>query len=70
MVEIINPARIGLREVALKEQDAFMRKDQQIKIQYASKYARIANYYKKWIGESQGLKKTDAVGIKRNEESG
>ena len=68
MVETINPARIGLREVALKEQDAFMRKDQQIKIQYASKYARIANYYKKWIGESQGLKKTDAVGIKRNQE--
>lgn len=68
LVEIINPARIGLREVALKEQDAFMRKDQQIKIQYASKYARIANYYKKWIGESQGLKKTDAVGIKRNQE--
>ncbi len=68
LVETINPARIGLREVALKEQDAFMRKDQQIKIQYASKYARIANYYKKWIGESQGLKKTDAVGIKRNQE--
>ena len=69
LVETINPARIGLREVALKEQDAFMRKDQQIKIQYASKYARIANYYKKWIGESQGLKKTDAVGIKRNQEN-
>ena len=68
LVETINPARIGLREVALKEQDAFMRKDQQIKIQYASKYARIANYYKKWIGENQGLKKTDAIGIKKAQE--
>ncbi|PZD78669.1 S46 family peptidase [Mesonia sp. K7] len=68
IVNTINPARIGLREVALKEQDVFMRKDQQIKIQYASKYARIANYYKKWIGESQGLKKTDAVGIKKAQE--
>ncbi len=66
LIETINPARIGIREVALKEQDAFMRKDQEIKIKYASKYARIANYYKKWIGESQGLTKTDAVGIKRN----
>ena len=26
-----------------------MRKDQTIKIQYASKYASIANYWKKWI---------------------
>ncbi|WP_127846795.1 S46 family peptidase [Psychroflexus aestuariivivens] len=68
LVETINPARIGLREVALKEQDAFMRKDQEIKIQYASKYARIANYYKKWIGENQGLKKTDAIGIKKAQE--
>ncbi|WP_394907638.1 S46 family peptidase [uncultured Mesonia sp.] len=66
LIETINPARIGIRKVALKEQDAFMRKDQEIKIKYASKYARIANYYKKWIGESQGLTKTDAVGIKRN----
>lgn len=68
LVETINPARIGLREVALKEQDVFMRKDQQIKIQYASKYSRIANYYKKWIGESQGLTKTDAVVIKKAQE--
>lgn len=68
IVETINPARIGLREVALKEQDVFMRKDQQIKIQYASKYARIANYYKKWIGENQGLKKTDAIAIKNEQE--
>ncbi|MDT0293657.1 S46 family peptidase [Mesonia ostreae] len=68
LVETINPARIGIREVALKEQDVFMRKDQQIKIQYASKYSRIANYYKKWIGESQGLIKTDAVDIKKAQE--
>lgn len=68
LVETINPARIGLREVALKEQDVFMRKDQQIKIQYASKYARIANYYKKWIGENQGLKKINATSLKRAQE--
>lgn len=68
LVETINPARIGLREVALKEQDIFMRKDKKIKIQYASKYSSIANYYKKWIGESQGMKKTGVVNIKEDQE--
>ena len=45
-----------------------MRKDNAIKIQYASKYARIANNWKKWIGETQGLKKSNAVAIKRESE--
>ena len=43
-----------------------MRKDKVIKIQYASKYARVANYWKKWIGEKQGLEKSNAVQIKRD----
>ncbi|MGO3708192.1 MAG: S46 family peptidase [Mesonia hippocampi] len=68
-VNVINPARIGLREVALKEQDKFMRADKEIKIKYASKYARIANYYKKWIGENQGLKKSNAIAIKKQQEA-
>lgn len=65
----LNPARIAIRDAALKVADGFMRKDAAIKIQYASKYARIANYWKKWIGESQGLKKSNAVAIKRKFES-
>ena len=64
----LNPAKIEIREQALKVADEFMRKDNAIKIQYASKYAGIANYWKKWIGETQGLKKSDAVAIKRNQE--
>ncbi|EGD34607.1 MULTISPECIES: S46 family peptidase [unclassified Capnocytophaga] len=65
---VINPARIGIRDAALKVQDGFMRKDQGIKIKYASKYARIANYWKKWIGETKGLKKSDAVALKKQQE--
>ncbi len=64
----LNPAKIEIRDQALKVADGFMRKDKAIKIQYASKYASIANYWKKWIGETQGLKKSDAVAIKRNQE--
>lgn len=64
-----NPARIEVRDAALKIVDSFMRKDQQIKIQYASKYASVANYWKKWIGESQGIQKSGAVEIKKELEN-
>lgn len=57
----IDPAMISVREVALKTLDEKMRADQQTKIKYASKYASIANYWKKWIGEVEGLKKSNAV---------
>ena len=65
MVNDLNPARIEVRDAALKVQDGFMRKDQAIKIQYASKYAGVANYWKKWIGERKGLIKANAVGAKQ-----
>ncbi|UUV20701.1 S46 family peptidase [Paenimyroides aestuarii] len=65
IVNDLNPAKIEIRDKALKVADGFMRQDQAIKIQYASKYAGIANYWKKWIGESQGLKKSNAVAIKK-----
>jgi len=66
IVNSLNPAKIEIRDRALKVTDGFMRKDNAIKIQYASKYAGIANYWKKWIGETKGLKKSNAVEIKKN----
>ena len=64
----LNPAKIEVREHALKVADGFMRKDNAIKIQYASKYASIANYWKKWIGENKGLILADVVSIKKKQE--
>lgn len=61
VVETLNPAKIAIRETSLKIMDEHMRKDEAIKIKYASKYASIANYWKKWIGESLGLKQTNAI---------
>ena len=69
IVNDLNPAKIEVRDAALKVQDGFMRKDQAIKIQYASKYAGIANYWKKWIGETKGLKKSNAVAAKQKFEA-
>ena len=65
IVNTLNPAKIEVREAALKVQDGFMRKDKAIKIQYASKYAGVSNYWKKWIGETKGLKKSNAIGVKQ-----
>lgn len=65
IVTDLNPAKIEIRDAALKVQDGFMRKDNAIKIQYASKYAGVANYWKKWIGETKGLKKSNAVALKK-----
>ena len=66
IINELNPAKIEIRDAALKVQDGFMRKDKAIKIQYASKYASVANYWKKWIGETKGLKKSNAVQIKKD----
>ena len=66
IVNDLNPAKIEIRDAALKVQDGFMRKDNAIKIQYASKYAGVANYWKKWIGETKGLKKSNAIAIKQD----
>jgi hypothetical protein len=65
IVNDIDPARIAIRDAALKIQDSYMRSDNAIKIQYSAKYAKVANYWKKWIGEVKGLKKSNAVGLKK-----
>ncbi|WP_456376346.1 S46 family peptidase [Lutibacter sp.] len=65
IVNVLNPAKIEVRENALQIVDGFMRADNDIKIKYASKYASIANYWKKWIGENQGIEKSNAIQKKR-----
>src|SRR5690606_21765507 len=66
IINDLNPARIEIRDKALKDADGFMRQDEATKSQYAPKYARLANYWRQWTGESQGLKKSTAVGIKES----
>lgn len=69
ILNYIDPPKIELRDVTLKVQDGFMRKDNAIKIQYAAKNATIANAWKKWMGEIKGLKKANAVESKRKFET-
>jgi hypothetical protein len=65
IVKVNDPAKIAVRDRALSVIGGFMRKDEQIKIQYAAKYAGISNAWKKWKGEVLGLTRTDAVAKKR-----
>lgn len=63
-----DPAMISMRDAALKILNEKMRTDDATRIKYASKYARVANYWKKWIGEVEGLKKSRAVEKKKQYE--
>jgi uncharacterized protein (DUF4415 family) len=69
IVTVNDPAKIAIRDKALAVIDGFMRKDEQIKIQYAAKYAGISNSWKKWQGEVLGLTSTNAVAKKKNYET-
>ncbi|APY10640.1 serine protease [Seonamhaeicola sp. S2-3] len=60
-----NPSNIAIREAALKVIDAKMKVNDDIRIKYASKQARIANAWKKWIGQNSGLKKSKAIALRK-----
>ncbi|EMQ95712.1 MULTISPECIES: S46 family peptidase [Xanthomarina] len=60
-----NPSNIAIREAALKVIDAKMKESDEVRIKYASKQARIANAWKKWIGENLGIEKSNAIEERR-----
>jgi hypothetical protein len=68
MVELIaednNPGKINIRRMKLDIMGAGMAADPAVRIKYASKYAGVANYWKKWLGESKGLERFHAVAKK------
>ena len=65
ITEEFNPTNIAIREAALKVIDAKMKESDAVRIKYASKQARIANAWKKWIGENLGIQKSGAVAKRR-----
>ncbi len=64
IIRFVDPLRISVRDKILKTLDKKMRADDATRIKYASKYASIANGWKKWIGEVDGLVETKAVAKK------
>lgn len=61
IVDVIDPAKIAVRDQSLAVIDEAMRADAEVKILYTSKQSRISNAWKKWQGEVLGLTKTKAV---------
>ena len=63
--DINNPSLVKLRDMRLKYMFDEMKKDPAIKLQLASSYASIANYWKFYDGETKQLLKYDVFGQKK-----
>lgn len=62
------PARVDVRRSILDLYEEYMFKDPAIKLMYADKYAGLSNYWKKFMGERDGLKKLNIYDRRKSEE--
>jgi hypothetical protein len=65
----INPKMIAIRTKKIEIMEAAMATDPLIRLQYSAKKSGIANSWKKWIGEIQGLDKMNTIAKKQEFES-
>lgn len=61
-----NPNIIKIRDTKLNVMRSFMDSNEEIRIQYAAKYAQTANYWKYFIGQTKGLNKHDVYQRRKN----
>jgi hypothetical protein len=66
--EIDDPVRVNLRDVRLKYMFDEMKKDPATRLQLASSYMIVANYWKFYDGEAKQLIKYDVAGQKKKQE--
>ena len=66
--EVNNPTLVKLRDMRLKYMFEEMKKDPAVKLQLASDYASVANYWKFYEGETRQLLKYDVYGQKTKSE--
>lgn len=66
---IENPNKIAIRTAKLNVINAAMESDELLRIKYASKAASVANAWKKWQGETKGLKRFNTVAKKQKDEA-
>ncbi len=57
LLDIKAPTIVDIRDLKLEIMNKHMNADPKVRIQYASKHARTANYWKYFIGQSKGLKR-------------
>lgn len=64
-LEIKNPSTVKIRTEKLAIMKQFMNADPAVRIQYDSKYASTANYWKYYIGESKALQRLKVYNQKK-----
>ena len=64
----INPKMIEIRTKKIEIMEAAMNTDPLIRLQYSAKKSGVANAWKKWIGENQGLERMNTIGKKQEYE--
>lgn len=64
-----NPTIVEIREEKLAKMREGMDADEEVRLQYASKFARTANYWKYFIGQTKGLKRLKVKEKKQQEEA-
>ncbi len=67
-IDVKNPNIVKIREEKLAIMRQFMNADPAVRIQYASKYASTANYWKYFIGQTKGLKRLKVYDKKKESE--
>jgi hypothetical protein len=64
-IEKDQPSRVKVRGKKLEIMKEEMDKSDAVRIQYASTYAQVANYWKYFIGQTEQLKKNDVITKRR-----
>ena len=68
-IDITNPTVVKIREEKLATFRVGMDADEAVRLQYATKHAHTANYWKYFIGQTKGLKRLNVKGKKQQEEA-
>ena len=63
-----NPVAVSLRYTRMGIMQKYMDMDDATRIQYASKIAGVANYWKKMMGESKGIRQWNGIERKKEQE--
>jgi hypothetical protein len=60
-IDETNPTRVKIRQEKLRIMNEGMEASPKVRLQYASKYAGVSNYWKYFIGQTRGLKRLNVI---------
>lgn len=63
-VTLEQPKKVDIRAKKLEIMKKYMDQDTDVRLNYSSKYAQVANYWKYFIGQTEQVKNNDVIGKK------